>query len=144
MNNKLIIAIIIIIFAAGSFYGGTIYEKNSLNSQGLLRSASGMRGAGGNFAGGQNGPGRGQSMRPGGPNGDFVTGEILSKDDKSITIKTRDGGSRIVYFSDSTTVGKSVPGSALDLNTGEQVMANGTASPDGSMTAQNIQIRPAQ
>jgi hypothetical protein len=56
----------------------------------------------------------------------------------------QDGSSKIVYFSDSTMIGKSTQGAASDLNTGEQVMANGTSNPDGSITAQNIQIRPAQ
>jgi len=51
-NKKLItIAVVVVIIAAGgAFYGGTIYEKNSLSSQGMLRSAGGA-----NFAGGPGG-----------------------------------------------------------------------------------------
>jgi len=143
MNKKIAIVTITvaIVVGLGGFFGGTVYEKNKLSSQGLLRA---------NANGQRRGPGQGgQGMafsRGGGPNnqnGDFVAGQVISKDDKSITIKTNDGGSKIVFFSDSTTIGKSVQGSSGDLSTGEQVMVNGQANPDGSLAAQNIQIRPA-
>lgn len=146
-KNQLILGIIVtaIIAGGGAFYGGIIYEKNSLTKQGLLRDRSNQ------FGGGNRQPGQGRQfggMRGGGPGGneqgDFVAGEVTGKDDKSITIKARDGSSKIVYFSDSTSVGKSEQGSPTDLSTGQQVMANGKSNPDGSMAAQNIQIRPTQ
>lgn len=146
MNNKKCIAVtavIAIIVGAGAFYGGTIYEKSSLSKQGLLRSGGAP---GGN--GQRRGPGQGQGSgfnRDGGPsgeNGDFAAGEVISKDDKSVTIKTRDGGSKIIYFSDSTTIGKSVEGSLEDLAMGQQVMVSGKSNSDGTLTAQNIQVRP--
>lgn len=151
MNNKntLITAALVIIVGASAFYGGTIYEKSNLTKQGLIRNANNARG--GNFAGAPNGQGQARSFGSGGnnpgganANGGFLSGQVIAKDDKSITIKTRDGGSKIIFFSDSTQIGKSTPGSSADLNTGEQVMVTGTASPDGSIAAQNIQIRPDQ
>ena len=143
MTNKNIIVtiILVVVVAIGGFYGGTIYEKNSLSKQNLLRNGNSQLGNGG-----QRGPGGGRfGQGQGGNNGagDFAAGQVISKDDKSITIKTRNGGSQIVFFSDSTIVGKTVEGSAADLANGQQVMANGKNNADGSLAAQNIQIRPA-
>ncbi len=143
MNNKsisiLIIAVLIV--GAGAFYGGTVFEKSSLAKQNLLRSAN--SGSGGINR--QSGNGRafsGGQGANGGTGGGFTNGQIISKDDKSITVKTRDGGSKIVFFSDSTSVGKSVSGSAADIADGQQVMVIGKANSDGTITADNIQIRP--
>ena len=83
-----------------------------------------------------------QRMGQNNSGGAFENGEIISKDDKSITIKTREGSSKIIYFSNSTTIGKTVDGSVSDLNIGNQVMVNGKNDSSGVITAQNIQIRP--
>ena len=152
MSKQIIIMIsLVIAVGAGAFYGGTIYEKSRLTSQGIIRN-KGSFGQGQGSQGGQMGQGssqgQGQSKNNAGAggrnNGNFTTGQILSKDDKSITVKTPDGGSKIVYFSDTTQVGKTVSGSASDLMNDQNVIVNGTSNSDGSLTAQNIQIRPAE
>jgi hypothetical protein len=139
MSKSTIVTVtIVVIIGSGTFYGGTIYEKNILTSQGLLRSAN-RNGFSQGSPQGQNNPGpRGRNS------GGFIAGQILSKDDKSVTIKTPDGGSKIVFFSDSTQVGKTAEGSISDLDSGQEVMIGGTPNSDGSLTAQNIQIRPVQ
>lgn len=72
----------------------------------------------------------------------MAAGEITAKDDKSITIKLRDGGSKTVYFSDSTKVTKTADGAISDLKIGDSVMANGSASQEGVLTATTIQLQP--
>lgn len=75
---------------------------------------------------------------------DFLNGEIIAKDDKSITIKIQgDSGSKIVFFSDKTEVSKFASGSLSDLQVGQTVFINGTANTDGNVTAQTVQLRPA-
>jgi hypothetical protein len=138
MNNKSIVitAAVAIIFAAGGFYGGISYQKSKIPAVGSFRGANRTPGDG-------QGRPQGQGFnRGGGSNGDFVVGEITVKDDTSITVKTRDGGSKIVYFSDTTSIGKATEGTSGDLSVGQQVTIGGKANQDGSYAAQNIQIRP--
>lgn len=145
MSNKSIVITVIIalVVGLGGFYGGTIYEKGSLSKQGLLRSASAQGANGGQRGqGGVGGFARGGG--PGGNNGgNFVAGQITAKNDNSITVQGRDGSSKIVFYSSSTSIGKAVQGVASDLASGEQVVITGQANSDGTIAAQNIQIRPA-
>jgi len=127
MKKIIIISIIIIILVgAGSFYGGMIYGKNQsvkdFNPQNFRMGQAGNR----------NGNGAGAN---------FLTGDIIAKDDKSITIKLRDGGSKIVFFSDSTEITKLVSGLLSDLEIGKQIIVSGQQNSDGSYSAQTIQIR---
>jgi len=92
----------------------------------------------------------GQSRFPGGRAngitgqiGGFVSGQIINMDDRSITVQIRDGSSKIVFYSSSTEVMKSVQGSGNDFSSGGQVTVTGSANSDGSITAQSVQIRPA-
>ena len=75
--------------------------------------------------------------------GGGVSGEILNIDEKSITLKMRDGGSRIVFFTNSTPVYKSVAGTSADLKVGAQISTFGNSGSDGSIIAESIQIRDA-
>jgi hypothetical protein len=139
-SKNIIITIVIALIAGGAgFYGGMIYEKNTVDVQ-----HTAARGGNGQLAG-TNGQARGQ--RASGSNGNggaFENGEITAKDDKSITLKTRDGSSKIIFFSDTTSVGKTIDGTAADLSVGQQVMVNGKVDTSGTITAQGIQIRPNQ
>jgi hypothetical protein len=118
----------LIVLCGGSFFAGTKVGRVGQNDA--------QNQVGARFAQG------GSRMMRGGANAGIINGAILSKDDKSITVQLRDGGSKIVFLSSAATIAKAVNGSMSDLTVGQQVMVNGTANPDGSVTAQNIQVRP--
>lgn len=60
----------------------------------------------------------------------------------SLTIKTSDGSSKIILFSDSTKISKTSDAQLSELTTGQTIAAQGTSNSDGSITAQSIQLNP--
>ncbi len=141
MNKLIMIGLVVAVVVGGSaFFGGMKYvesksPRDQFSRQGLSANVSG--------AFGQDHGGEGTSRQFGGQRGGgFTAGEIIAKDDKSITVKLQDGGSRIIFFSDATAVMKSTQGSPNDLAVGTQIIANGNPNSDGSITAQTIQLRP--
>ncbi len=133
-KNIIIGSVIIILIAAGSFYGGMAYEKKQVASSSNTRNLS--SGQQRQFAG--NGA---MMFRSGnGQNAGFANGEVISKDDKGLTIKMRDGSTKLVFFSSSTKFQKSSDGSVSDVETGKTVLVTGQAGSDGSITAQTVQI----
>jgi len=130
-KTLLSILVVAVVVGGGSFYGGMKYAENKAVSDRQQR----IQQFGGSGTGFRNG---GSGNRTA---GGFASGEILSKDDKSITIKMRDGGSKIIFFSDTTEIGKFVNGALSDLEVGKNIIVNGTANSDGSITAQTIQLR---
>ena len=122
------IVAIIVVGVLGFLVGSSYGKNNSVQTNATNGTRSGFTG------------GRGGMM--GNRGAGFVTGDILSKDATSITIKTRDGSSKIIFYSPSTEVGKFVTGTMDDLVVGKTVSLNGTANSDGSITAQSIQVRP--
>lgn len=126
--------IVCVLLAAGlGFYGGTLYAKyKTPTGRQMPPGAAAFRaGRDGNTTGG------GRTIM-----GGMTAGEVLSKDAQSLTIKLRDGGSKIVFYSASTTVNKMAEGSLNDVVSGSNVTISGTANQDGSVTAQMIQLRP--
>lgn len=128
-KNQLVIigsVIFLIIVASGTFYGGMLYGQSKKKNLSFSQQNQGTSIRG---------------NRPGGAGLNF--GEIISKDDKSITIKLTNGGSKIIFYSANTEIGKFVNGTPDDLSVGQTVSVNGSANQDGSITAQSVQIRPA-
>jgi hypothetical protein len=129
MRKTIIMGIIVaVVFGGGGYFLGTKF--GSAKSQVPQGFAGRGNRTGGNLA-----------------NGGFATGQIIAKDSSSITVQmgsaTSTTGSKIIFYSATTPITKSVSGTAADLSVGEQITANGTANPDGSITANSIQIRPA-
>jgi len=122
----LLVAILLVLVGSGAFFAGTKYQQ----------SKTPQIGARGQFGNGQTGNNRqGAGMR-----GGAVIGEIQSLDSNTLTVKTQDGGSKIVILSDLTKINKAAEATKSDLTTGQTVSIFGTANADGSVTAQNIQL----
>lgn len=126
-TSYLVTAVIALVVGAAAFYGGMQYQMKKMPMMG-------GRPMGGQMGGRMGAPARTMTgMAP-------VSGEIISQDDTSITVKMPDGSSKIVLLSEQTSINKSSEGSKTDLQTGEQVTAFGTQNQDGSITAQSVSI----
>jgi len=134
MTTKHFAIMFLIALIAGSlgFFGGSTLASGKNNNP---EPAFARNGAGGNFA---------RSTRQGaGAGGGFINGTILTKDDQSITLKLQDGGSKIVFLSDTTSIDRMAIATPEDLTIGLNVMASGKTNEDGSITARMVQIRSA-
>ncbi len=132
-NQWIITAVLVVVIGVAAFFGGMQYQK-------MQR----VQGFGGRF--GQYGPGA-QMMgqgRQGGNNTNArpVAGQIISADDKSITVKMQDGSSKIVLLSDSTAITEATSAGKQALTSGKQVVVFGNTNSDGSVTATNVQLNP--
>jgi len=123
-KNTIFFIVVLLIVAGLSFFAGIKYQE-SRRSQFF----SNRLNAGAGFTNLRNRAG----IRP-------INGEILNISEKSMTVKLRDGSSKIVLFSDKTIVNKSTQASKDDLKTGENVNIIGQENTDGSVTADSIQL----
>ena len=131
MKKGLIVTIVVaVLFGIGGFFAGIKYQQSKQRAfpRQLFPSA-------GQMGGRQGGGATRQGFRA-------VNGEIISADEKSITVKLQDGSSKIVIVSETTQINKAEQASKGDLKVGEKVAVFGQENSDGSVTAQNIQINP--
>jgi len=145
MRKTLLSIIALAVIGGGAFYGGmkygqstrqnpALYKERDLGGQNLSpeqRQQLFQGNIGGSF---QRGIG-------GGAGTNFLSGEVITKDEQSLTLKMPDGGSKIVFFSGSTKILKTTDGSIDDIGMGEQIMVSGEQNSDGSYTTQTIQER---
>lgn len=138
--KKIIIFIILGIVVVGgiSFYGGMQYGAMEMQNTSQPRTQF-SRGTGqqGTLTGGSVRDGLGGQQRGGG----MISGEVISMDETSLTIKLPNGGSKNIFISPSTKVLKSMEGTMNDITAGVQIFGQGTVNSDGSITAQTIQLR---
>lgn len=122
-NVTIALVALVVGFGGGYYIGhGTAPANTTTNPSGFTRGASGMRGGGG---------------------GGFLSGTVAKQDSGSITIDTRDGSSHVVLLTPATTVAKSAVGSLSDISVGANIIVIGTTNGDGSISANQIQLRPA-
>ena len=133
MKKILPIIIMAVIVGGIAFYGGMQYGQSASSSSAQINNQN--PGQGGGFGMGRRGGG--------GQGGGFSGGQIVGKDDKSITVKLQDGGSKIIFYSGATRIMKSVQGAPGDLVVGENINVAGAANSDGSIVAESIQLRSA-
>lgn len=128
-TNIVITAIVIgVIAASAGFFGGMKYQQSKRDQL-----TPGITGGQGRMGGVQNGINSKPTSRP-------VYGEIIKADKKTITIQSRDGSSKLILLTENGQIFKAVTGSVDDLLVGSQVSVFGTPNPDGSFSAENIQI----
>ena len=130
-----VVVVVIVAVGVGAFFGGratagggtpTVAEAMKvLQSQAQQGNGNGLGFPGGN----------GTARR-----GGAVSGSIIAADATSITVKTSDGGTKIVLVSGSTTVAKTSEATQADLTVGQDVIVTGTTNSDGSVTATRVQV----
>ena len=133
MKKILLLAIVGIVVVGGSaFYGGLQYGKSTTPTPNEQFSRG---------TGLQNGVRTGSPRNIQTRGGGMISGEVLSKDSTSVTIKLADGGSKNIFLSSSTKVMKSTEGKIDDVIVGSQIIGQGTTNSDGSISAQTLQLR---
>ena len=131
--------VVAVVVGAAAFYGGMQYQKSQTSAPSQFVGMLGQQGAPGQFAGRRDGSDRtaitGNRMFGGG-----ITGEILSQDDTTMTVKAPNGSSKIVLFTDKTTFNTASAAAKTDLTLGQTVSVFGTPNADGSVTASTVQL----
>ena len=135
-----VIVVVIVAIGVGAFFGGRAAGGGTPTVAEAMKVIQNMTAAERQTLGQGGGTGGqiGASNRAGGFGG-LTSGSIISSDASSITVKLSDGSTKIILYSDSTTISTSTKGSSADLTAGQEVRVTGTTNSDGSITATNIQ-----
>ncbi len=155
--RNLTIALGLLIFGLGGFYGGAKYEAAKLPATPTLTGAGTAAGLAGNgTAAGRGGstPGTGNAGGTGtgfggggngggGFGGRGTFGQITAINGDTLTVQDAQGNQIKVQLQPNTTVTKSVQGAKSDLSTGATVTVAGQRGSDGTVTANAITIVPA-
>ncbi len=132
-----ILIAVVIAGGVGFFAGMRIGSVSGANTGSAFQSGTFGGGSGSFMRNGRSGGMQGNGTVAG------VAGNIIAKDNTSVTVQIPNGSTKIVFYSDTTKIMKSVDGTSSDLTGGENVLVTGTPNQDGSITGETIQIRPA-
>ena len=141
-----LLVIVVLVLMGGSFYGGTLYGKQTAEPALPAEFAERMA----KFAeeGGVM-PEPGQSFGQGGLGrlrvdsgqvGGGYAGQIEENDGSTIIISSFDGAQTVVKVTDTTLIEKYASVTAAELEVGEQVIVSGSQNDDGSITARSVQV----
>jgi hypothetical protein len=134
-KNLFVFLLLLVIVLVGGFLGGMKYgESKALKNLTPEKMREIFQQRGGQFFA-QN---QGQRQRAG---QNFLSGQVISKDEKSLTVKLPDGSTKIIFLSQSTQILKSAEGSIDDVQVGKEILVAGNQNTDGSLTARTIQVR---
>lgn len=138
IEKKMITLLVIVVVVIGGlgFFSGSVYAKHSASNTMSASMSGGQFRMGGATVGN-----RTFGQRAGAAGNGFSGGQVIAKDDTSITVQGRDGSSKIVFFTTGTPVSKMVAGTSSDLSVGQTVMITGTPNSDGSISASSIEVR---
>lgn len=120
MKREILFLIILILVATAAFYGGMKYQQSKMPQRIFFQ-----RG--------------GQTIQA--REGMFY-GEVISKDEKNLTLKLPDGSTRIVFLSEQTEFLKTTEGDLNDIEVGKQIMIIGNQTIEGAFVAEQIHLSP--
>jgi hypothetical protein len=134
----LIIGVLFLATAGGSFYGGMLFQQSQAADI-QARFFADRGGAPGGFVGGQGGNFPGAGGGAGNLAGGATVGEIKSIDGDVLTLSTPQSEIKVT-LTDTTLIQKTVAGAASDLQVGERITVRGERDSSGNVTATSIQI----
>jgi hypothetical protein len=135
MNKNLIIAVVVTAIIAGGigFAGGRqVAEKRKVTQDGNMITGD-QSDRTGRFGSPSKSPNRG--IR-----GGFVSGQIISRDATSMTVKLPDGNTRIVFLGANLEVTAYSSSTQAALVVGSHVRVSGETADAGALTARRVDI----
>ncbi|SMC55712.1 hypothetical protein [Lentzea albidocapillata] len=132
--GKTTVVLGVAVLAIVAFVGGVFVQKSFGAGETPTRQNAAGRQFGGTPPSGQNRPN---------PAGRGTIGTIDHVDGTTVYVKTQNGQVVKVSTSDTTKVEISSEGELTDLKAGQQVVVQGQAGSDGTVTGQTITQRPA-
>ena len=144
MNRTVMVVLgvlVVVVVAAGSFYGGMIYGKNQVETTFPVVGEGGEfpvgRGQFGQRPGAQGGVEDGQLFRD---QSGMLFGEIQSIGDGELMVTDANGEQITVYVADTTLIQKQAEVTLADLEKGETVVISGNRDDAGNITARSLQV----